>query len=54
RTSLETGGRAFIEVDHTEGDIATVHVYEILRDHSATLGWYDVDKKTGAVTRQKP
>lgn len=28
----------------------TVHVFEILRDHTATFNWYEVDQKTGVAT----
>lgn len=44
-----------IEVEDSEGTIYLVHAYEIVVDdpetaHTATWGWYHVDKKTGKVT----
>lgn len=46
-----------IEVDSSNGSTYVVHAYEIVIDdpktgegHTATWGWYDVDKKTGKVT----
>lgn len=41
-----------IEVDHNEGNNYVVHVYEVVMDdettgHTATYGWYYVDKSTG-------
>lgn len=52
--SLETGGKAVVEADHEEDDAYVVHVYEVLRDHTATQGWYRVNKKTGIVTSETP
>ncbi|MGV7117220.1 hypothetical protein [Paenibacillus kyungheensis] len=45
------------DVDHEEDNMYVVHVYENVVDdaatgegHTATYGWYYVDKKTGAIT----
>ena len=45
------GGRAVAAVDHGKGDVYTVHVYEDLPDHTATFNWYDVNLKTGKITK---
>ncbi|MWV44864.1 hypothetical protein GRF59_14680 [Paenibacillus sp. HJL G12] len=46
-----------VEVDHLEGNSYVVHVYEVVIDdvksgegHTATYGWYYVDKSSGAIT----
>lgn len=46
-----------VEVDHLEGNSYVVHVYEVVIDdaktgagHTATWGWYYVDKSSGAMT----
>ncbi|GGF76720.1 hypothetical protein GCM10010912_22300 [Paenibacillus albidus] len=44
----------FVEVDHSEGNNYVVHVYEVIMDdettgHTATYGWYYVDKSTGKI-----
>lgn len=43
-----------LELDHEDGDIYVFHYYELVNDgdggHTATLGWYAVDSKTGEVT----
>jgi hypothetical protein len=46
-----------IEVENSEGNTYLVHAYEIVIDdpeteagHTATWGWYYVDKKTAKVT----
>jgi|SRR5450759_3663414 len=51
--------RAVVEVDSEDAAVYTVHVYEVVEDgggmsHTATFGWYEVSKKTGAVTRIMP
>lgn len=45
------------DVDHEEDDMYVIHVYENVVDdaatgegHTATYGWYYVNKKTGAIT----
>lgn len=44
-----------IEVDHEEGDLYVVHVYDVIDDgdeqsHIATSGWYYVNKYTGDIS----
>lgn len=41
-----------IEVDQDKGDKVVIHLYEVVRDgprsgHTATYGWYEVDRHTG-------
>lgn len=38
------------EVDGTNGDIVTIHLYEIVGDHTATSAWYDIDRKSAKGT----
>jgi hypothetical protein len=45
------GGHAAASVDHQQGDVYSVHVYEDLPDHTATFNWYDVNLKTGKITK---
>lgn len=54
QTAPKTGGRATIEIDTADLETANVHVYEILRDHTATFGWYEVKKRTGVAKRIVP
>lgn len=35
------------EIDHKDGNIVTIHLYEIAGDHTATWDWYEVDITTG-------
>lgn len=35
------------EVDGVEGDIVTIHLFEIMGDHTATCDWYYISRKTG-------
>jgi hypothetical protein len=46
------GGHAAATAEHDHGDVYTVHVYEDLPDHTATLGWYDVNMKTGKIAKK--
>jgi len=43
-----------LQYDHDDGDKYIFHYYEMVNDgdggHTATLGWYAVDSKTGEVT----
>jgi hypothetical protein len=43
-------GVAKIEVESEQGKWL-VHVYEQLPDHTATMNWYEVDMKTGKVSK---
>ncbi len=35
------------EIDHKDGNLVTIHLYEIAGDHTATWDWYEVDITTG-------
>ena len=39
-----------VEVDHVDGDMVTIHLYEIVVDHTATWEWYTVNRKTAVGT----
>ncbi len=41
-----------VEVNGEEDDTYMVQVYEIKDGHTATFNWYQVDKTTGAVTKE--
>ncbi|MBX9673752.1 MAG: hypothetical protein K2X70_09935 [Candidatus Obscuribacterales bacterium] len=50
-------GTAKIEVEPGDGDDKgnwIVHVYTLMSDHTATMGWYRVDRRTGAVSSMMP
>jgi hypothetical protein len=47
------GGHAAATADLDHGEIYSVHVYEDLPDHTATFGWYDVNVKSGKVTKKE-
>ncbi|OGQ05746.1 MAG: hypothetical protein A2W61_03470 [Deltaproteobacteria bacterium RIFCSPLOWO2_01_44_7] len=42
---------ALVEVDNDLGDEWLVHVYEIKDNHTATMNWFTVDKKTGKIKK---
>jgi hypothetical protein len=46
------GGREAYSVEGHEGEIYIVHVFEDLPDHVATFNWYEVNIRTGKVTKQ--
>jgi len=50
--------RVVIEVDSEDADSWMVHAYEMVQDeeggHSATFGWYEVDKAHGTVRPAMP
>jgi len=54
------GGSPHIDVDSEDAATYTVHVYEIVTgdpempSHTATLGWFIVDKVTGEVRKDVP
>lgn len=48
-TGPTTGGKPIIEVDSKTAKEYTVHVYELLSDHTATFNWYTVNSKTGEI-----
>ncbi|MBQ8970138.1 MAG: hypothetical protein IJ073_02340 [Lachnospiraceae bacterium] len=35
------------EIDSTDGDYVTIHLYEQKEDHTATSAWYVINRKTG-------
>lgn len=39
-----------VEVDSEDGDNVTLHLYEQMSDHTATLAWYTVSRKTAKGT----
>ena len=39
-----------VEVDSVDGDEVTIHLYEIVDEHTATWDWYTVDRNTGIGT----
>ncbi|WP_091014474.1 hypothetical protein [Paenibacillus amylolyticus] len=45
-----------VDVDHVEGEDYIVHVYDVVREteteggHTATVGWYNVNKLNGNIT----
>lgn len=45
----------YVEVEYTEGDNYVVHAYQVVMDdeetgHTATYGWYYVNKTTGKIS----
>jgi hypothetical protein len=51
-TSPKTGGKPVVVYDSETNTTYVIHVYEDMPDHTATFGWYDVDKNTGIVTKE--
>ncbi len=45
-------GTSIVEVDHQTSVTYVVHVYELVNNHASTFGWYDVDIKTGIITKE--
>lgn len=45
---------ATVEYDHedTANNVWVVHVFSTNNDNTATLNWYNVDKTSGAITKQ--
>ena len=37
----------YCDIDYEEGDEATIHLYDIVDDHTATSAWYTVNIYTG-------
>ena len=54
------GKSAHIELDHVEDEFYSVHVYEMVEGdgdmpgHTATFGWFNVDRHTGEVREVTP
>jgi len=40
---------SIIEVDNEDSEKYTIHAYDIVENHTATTGWYTVNKATGKV-----
>jgi len=38
-----------VEVDSETNEIYTIHAYDVVENHTATVGWYTVNKTTGKV-----
>lgn len=52
---VEDGGSAssagrIVDIDSVDGDIYTIHIYEIVDNHTATYAWYYIDITTGKGT----
>lgn len=41
---------AIAEIDHTSGNTVTIHLYDIVQNHTATYAWYTVDRDSGIGT----
>jgi len=56
----KAGGSPHIDIDSEDAAAYTVHVYEVVKgegdtpSHTATMGWFTVDKGTGEVKQQVP
>jgi hypothetical protein len=56
----KAGGSPHIDMDSEDAVAYTVHVYEVVKEegdipsHTATMGWFTVDKGTGEVKQQVP
>lgn len=37
----------YVDVDSTNGNMVTLHLYEVTDGHTATYAWYDIDRMTG-------
>lgn len=46
-SSLHDYTPRYCDIDHEEGDEATIHLYDIVDDHTATSAWYTVNIYTG-------
>ena len=51
-TSPITGGKPIIEIDSISDENYIIHVYEQTPDHTATFGWYYINKKTGIIKKE--
>jgi len=56
KNALESGKVATIEIEDG-GEVWNVHVFEIVKEsdgssHTATFGWYSVNKKTGETKKE--
>ena len=48
-TGPTMSGKPIVEVDSKTAEGYTIHVYELLSDHTATFNWYSVNLKTGEI-----
>lgn len=39
-----------IAADHETDGVVSIHIYDIVEDHTATYDWYDIDRNTGKGT----
>jgi uncharacterized protein YcnI len=51
-TSPKTGGHPGWQVEPKKGDVVTVRVSEDMPERDVTFGFYDVNMKTGKVTKE--
>lgn len=42
---------ARVEIDHESPEEWAIHVYEIKEDHTATMGWFVINKKDGTIKK---
>ncbi|WP_019153876.1 tetratricopeptide repeat protein [Robertmurraya massiliosenegalensis] len=52
REALKIPAATYVQFDHEDGDDFIIHVYDIIKNegevsHTATLGWYRVNKNSG-------
>ena len=40
----------YIEITEENDGIVTVHLYDIVEDHTATADWYEIDRNTAKGT----
>lgn len=53
-TSIGTRIPTYVEIDSSDGNYDVVHCYEVISypgegSHTATTGWYRVDRQTGSI-----
>src|SRR3989339_1977952 len=51
RKFVDAGSNLIVEydADSTDGQAWIIHVYEIVDNHTATYGWYEVNKQSGEI-----
>ncbi|RXT04315.1 copper amine oxidase N-terminal domain-containing protein [Ammoniphilus sp. CFH 90114] len=47
--NIAKSSKTIVELDHVDGDFYVIHVYDLVGQHTATRGWYEVEIKTGKV-----
>jgi hypothetical protein len=50
--SAKTGGHAIWRFDGHDGDVYTIQGVEVMEDHEVTFGWYHVNVRTRAITKE--